>query len=414
MGSVLVVDDESSIREVTAAWAERLGHEVREAANAADALARMAERPAGVVVSDVNMPDHDGIWLARRLREEYPDTAVIMATGNQDAETALSSLRLGVVDFLSKPFSGEQFRQALARGVRWHSEAEQARQRLHVLQREVREHLGQIEAFVAEVPVVSDADLDRLIEGIMPDQSAIEHARRVAALATNMAVHMGIRSPELAEIERAALLHDLGRVAMPAAILCKPARLSDEEIAIVREQPRFVSDILDRNAFLAPTAVMVRAIFEHVDGTGYPFALRGDEIPRGARIIAVADALDAMTHHRFYRELRTPSEAIFEIQRCAGTHFDPSAVEALLSVIHLHWAFVARQPAPEPEASDAQDTAAPSGPVDAPWNQPAPYVTNPSRDPSPAARPADGPAGPAHRGEPVTPRFPRARRPDNS
>jgi response regulator RpfG family c-di-GMP phosphodiesterase len=335
------------------AWAERLGHDAREADSADAAIQRMAEEPAGVVVCDVMMPGHDGVWLAGQLRDAYPDTAIVMASGNQSADVALSTLRLGAVDFLSKPFTSEQFRHALGRGVRWHRDAEHARQRLDTLRREVREHLAQLDEFFAGTPVVSDADLDLLVERLMADESAIGHARRVAALATNMAVYLGIRSPELADIQRAALLHDLGRVAMPATILCKPARLSDEEIAIVREQPRLVSEILERNPFLAQAAVMVRAIFEHVDGTGYPFALRGEEIPRGSRIIAVADALDAMTHHRLFRDARTPSEAVFEIQRSRGTHFDAWAADALLNVVNLHWASVARRPAdPADDGSD--------------------------------------------------------------
>src|SRR5674476_295565 len=147
MCSILVVDDEPSVREVMARWAERLGHEVRQAADADEALERMAER----------------------LRDEYPGTAVVMATASQGADVALSSLRLGAVDFLPKPFSSEQFRHSLARGVRWHRDAEHSRQRLESLQREVHEHLAHIESFFAATPVVSDADLDRLIDGIMPD-----------------------------------------------------------------------------------------------------------------------------------------------------------------------------------------------------------------------------------------------------
>jgi response regulator RpfG family c-di-GMP phosphodiesterase len=167
-----------------------------------------------------------------------------------------------------------------------------------------------------------------------------------------MALSMGIRSPQLADIERAALLHDLGRVAIPAAILCKPVQLSDEEIAIIRQQPRLVSDILDRSPFLASAGSIVRAIFEHLDGTGYPWALRGDEIPRGARIIAVADAYDAISHYRVHCEARPPAEALFEIQRCRGTHFDPDAVEALLSVVRLHWTSAARRQTAEPGPPD--------------------------------------------------------------
>jgi len=359
MGSVLVVDDDAAVRSVMAQWALRLGHEAREAASADEALAQMEREAAGVAVCDVSMPGHDGVWLATRLRERYPATSVIMATGNGDADVALRALRSGAVDFLSKPFSSEQFRQALARGVRQNREAEQARQRLDMLRREVAEQLAQIEQFLSSTPVVCDGDLEQLIERIMPDEGSLEHVRRVAALATNMAVSLGIRAPELTEIGRAALLHALGRVAMPVTILYKPTRLSEEEIAIVREQPRLVSDLLQPYGFLAPAAAMVRAIFERVDGSGYPFSLRGDEIPRGARILSVANALDAMIHPRLYSDISTTAEALFEIKRCSGTQFDPWAVEALFHVVHLHWTPITRRPpgehqdvVPEPAAAD--------------------------------------------------------------
>ncbi len=352
MCSILVVDDEPSAREVMVRLAEQLGHEVRQAANADEALDRMAERAAGVALCDVAMPGRDGVWLAGQLRQAYPDTAIIMATASQDVDVALSSLRQGAADFLSKPFGQEMLRQALARGVLWHRETRQARERLEVMQRDVRDHLSRLEAFFVDTPVASDADLERVFERLIPDRFAAEHAQRVAALATNMAVSMGIRGPELADIHRAALLHDLGRVATPPAILCKPARLSDEEITIVRQQPRLVSEILEHNAFLASASSIVRAIFERVDGTGYPWALRGNEIPRGARIVAVADTLDAMTHYRMHRDACTLAEAVFEIHRCRGTQFDTEAVDALLSVVRLHWASVPRRPTVESESSN--------------------------------------------------------------
>jgi response regulator RpfG family c-di-GMP phosphodiesterase len=354
MSVILIVDDEPSVREVMARLAEQLGHEVRQAANSDEAMDRMAERAADVAVCDVSMPGRDGMWLAGQLRDAYPDTAVIMATANRDADVALSSLRLGAVGFLAKPFGRELFREAIARGVRWHRETRHGKERLDALQREVADHLSHLEALFANTPVTSDAELERMLDRLIPDQAAVEHARRVATLATNMALSMGIRSSELADIQRAALLHDLGRAATPWAIVCKATPLSDEEIAIVRQQPRLVSQILARIEFLASAASLVGAIFEHVDGTGYPWALRGDEIPRGARIIAVADAHDAITHSRVHREARAPAEAIFEIHRCRGTQFEPEAVDALLNVVRLHWATATRRPMVESGPADSE------------------------------------------------------------
>jgi CheY-like chemotaxis protein len=164
MCSILVVDDEPAAREVMVRLAERLGHEVRQAADADEAMERMAERPAGVALCDVAMPGRDGVWLAGQLRRQYPDTAIIMATGSQDVDVALSSLRHGAVDFLTKPFGQETFRQALARGVRWHRDATHARERLEVLEREVRDRLSDLDAFFVGTPVTSDVELERILD----------------------------------------------------------------------------------------------------------------------------------------------------------------------------------------------------------------------------------------------------------
>ena len=343
MCSILLVDSSAADRQMMAGWATGLGHEVREADSPAAALTAMAARPADVVFSVIDRTGEATEGLITVLREQYPEAAVIVLTARCDANTALSCLRQGVLDLLAHPAPPARFREALARGVAWNREASNARRRLHMLQQEVSDHLARVEEIIASVPVTSDIEVERLLAALETDRQAVDHAHRVAALASNIAVAVGVRNPELGDIRRAALLHGIGRIAIPPTILCKTTRLSEEEVAIVRQQPGLVARLLERHPFLGPAAPIVAAIFERFDGTGYPHGLRGEEIPRGSRVLSVADALDAMTHCRAYKPHYSNAEAVFEVSRGRGTQFSPEAVDALLNVVHLHWGTAERR-----------------------------------------------------------------------
>lgn len=364
MDSVLLVDDEPRVRGVMRRWVESLGYTVREAGTAEEALAAMAQEPSGLAVCDIRMPGHDGLWLVERLRAQHPSTAVVMATGATDVETALFSLNHGVVDYLVKPFGPDHLRESLRRGIEEHRRAVRSRKRLDELEAQMQERVTALATRIAEVGVASDAALEDLLQSLSADDApAFDHGQRVAQLSTNLALALGVRYPELAAIERAARLHDLGRLATPKDILSNRATLSEEEREIVRRRPALVAAALRGCPFLADAAAIVCAVHERVDGTGYPLGLQGSEIPLGARIIAVADTLDTMTHSRIHREARPMSEALFEIRRCRGTQFDQNVVDALLKIVGLHWGGGGRRGvrAAEPGENDArtEDTASP-------------------------------------------------------
>ena len=364
MSSVLLVDDEETVREVMTEWLASLGYEARGATDADEALRCMDEAPAEVAVCDITMPGRDGLWLAARLRALYPDTAVVMATGSQDVDSALNSLELGAVDYLAKPFTRDQLRSSMSRALEWNREAVRARRRATSLEIELRDRLAPLAEQIGQMAIASDADVNDLLEAIIMDRAILEHSRRAALISVNISLALGLRSPELSDVERAALLHDVGRHALPKAILSKPSALSQEEHAVVRLQPKLVHEILRECPFLAPAADIVCSVFERYDGTGYPWGLRGEEIPIGARIIAVADGFDAMTHQRLHCSARALPEALFEIQRCRGTQFDPRVVEALIKVVSLHWhrsspkvvsgAFIDNPPGPSRGPQDSE------------------------------------------------------------
>jgi len=164
------------------------------------------------------------------------------------------------------------------------------------------------------------------------DMSTSQHCHRISSLAEKTAIKMGCSFQEIQAIRRAAFLHDIGKMGIPDQILQKPSPLSEREWTIMRQHPKRGAHILRTIAGLSEVAWLVETHHEHFDGNGYPYGLRGDEIPLGARILAVVDAYMAMIENRIYRAARQPEEAISELKRCSGSDFDPEVVKAFLSI----------------------------------------------------------------------------------
>ncbi|HVL66088.1 MAG TPA: HD domain-containing phosphohydrolase [Vicinamibacterales bacterium] len=327
--SILVVDDEDSVRELLIRWLEASGYVVVAARSAEEALARLEVNPAAVVLCDIRMPGHDGLWLAARVRQRFPETAVIMATGVQDVEASIESMRQGVVDYLTKPFGRDRLRDAVARGVEWHQAAWDARRWRHALECEMDGLRVRLHDALHAVPIGSDEELDAMLAAVMGAAGdMLAHARRVADAGVSLGRALEVGDAAVPVLRRAALLHEFGKLALPQAILRKPAPLTPEELALVRMAPQIAADMLAPVPFLAAVAPIVREVHERIDGHGYPRRLRGEQVSLCARIISVADAFDTLTHPRVYRDAISPAEARLELQRCAGTHFHPDVVAA--------------------------------------------------------------------------------------
>ena len=194
-----------------------------------------------------------------------------------------------------------------------------------------RSHLEEI---ISSHFVDCDDDFDVLLATLMataPD--AYAHAYRVAALSATVGRTLGLSAADLTTLERAALLHDLGKLAMPEAVLRKPAPLTLEEQRLIRLHPRIGSELIEHVPYLALAAAVVRDVHERIDGLGYPSGRRGDEVCLSARIVAVADAYDTMTRARVFRDAISTAAALAELERYSGTQFDPAVVSAFLSVV---------------------------------------------------------------------------------
>ncbi len=332
--SVLIVDDENGVRDLLARWLEAGGYSVTTAANAEEALGRLEVAPPAVALCDIRMPGRDGLWLAERIRQSYPETAVIMATGVQDVGPAVQTLRQGVIDYLTKPFGRDRLQEAVTRGLEWHQSAWDARRWRESLEQEMAVRRSRLNDAVTALAIESDDTLDAMMSMLtLADREAYAHGYRVAALAVSVARTLGLPDEALATIERGALLHDVGKLAVPEAILRKPAPLTMEELLLVRCHPTIGSDLIAQVPYLQSAGPIVRDAHERMDGLGYPRGVHAAEVSIGARIVCVADAYDTMTRPRVFRDAIGPADALLELQRCSGTQFDPLVVDAFRRVL---------------------------------------------------------------------------------
>lgn len=331
--SVLIVDDDRVLRHLVQSWAESLGFRTEEAATAEEAIERMRTCAADIAFCDVNMSGQSGIWLAAQLRELYPRTAIIMATSAHDVETAIAGLQNDVVDYIFKPFDRSRLREALSLGRDWHAALSGVDELQTVLQQRLRRQRASLAAALAVAQETPEDALESLIAMLqLHERDGRGHATRVARLALAIADQLGA-GRDVAQLEEGALLHDIGKLDMPASILMKPAPLDDDEWRVMKTHPQVGYDLLRDQPRFASAAEIVRAHHECFDGSGYPFGLQGDDIPFGARILTVADAYDSMTHPHTQRPAMPPSLAVEEIERCSGRQFDPICAEALGAVM---------------------------------------------------------------------------------
>ena len=329
--SILVVDDEPGIRDGMAALFARRGYECRTAPSGKAALSIFHEFPSQAVLSDVGMADVDGLEVTRTVLETHPETAVVLMSGRASAEVAIEALRSGASDFLLKPLdfgTAERSVQQAVSKKQVQRKTEQELLRVQGLLHEFANHNQAMRALIAE----SFAKMQR-----MRDLETFAHVRRVTAYASRLAERMGLSAAEEEALRLGALLHDIGKVVVPDRILLKPGPLTDEECSAMKNHVEAGYRIVAGIPGLEGAARIVLEHHERYGGSGYPRALRGDQICPGARIFAVADTYDAMTQDRPYRKGQSADVAREELRRCAGTLFDPQVVAAFLEIAEAEW-----------------------------------------------------------------------------
>ncbi len=322
----LVVDDDAQVRHSLARVIESHGLATIEAASGAEALAileRQGELP--LVISDINMPEMDGVAFLREALRRHPDMAIVMLTGVAEVTTAVECLKLGALDYISKPVLIDEVRARVDKALE--------KRGLVLQNRFYQQHLE------SRVKELDRRNKESLINGVQMLVHALEakdaytsgHSARVSRYAVKTAVQLGYTGDRLEHVRLGGELHDIGKIGTREDILNKPGPLTPVEFEHIKGHTALGERILGPSLAESPIVLrIVRSHHERLDGCGFPDGLAGSAIPIEARIVAVVDAFDAMTTNRAYRPSRTPDQAVQELQRCAGPHFDPEAVQAFL------------------------------------------------------------------------------------
>jgi len=324
---------DASVRDVISVLLSEEGYRCVVAASAEEALDLAQHEETPLVISDMKMPGHDGLWLLERMRDRHPDTAVIMLTGYGDTESAVDCLRRGAVDYLLKPPRLTDLIRAIERALA-KRRIDLARKRYQrKLEARVRERTADLRTALRDIATTYQNTLLALVTALdAREHETSDHSLRVVQYTVSIAERLSISGKDLGEIGRGALLHDIGKIGVPDAVLLKPGKLTPDEWVEMRKHPDIGFQMIQAIPFLDTPAEIVRSHQERFDGGGYPRGLRKEEIHIGARIFAVADTLDAMTSDRPYRRGTSFENAIAEIDRCKGTQFDPEVVRAFLSI----------------------------------------------------------------------------------
>jgi putative nucleotidyltransferase with HDIG domain len=291
-----------------------------------------------LVLSDMVMPEMDGLTLVEWLRKNEPDVPAIMVTAMHDLSTALEAIRRGAYDYILKPFEKDHLYLGVRRALEHRRLILENRSYQRNLEILVEERTAELKGAFEKLEQSYDDTLEALGGALdLKDAETEGHCRRVTAFTIAIAKAMNVSPLILPQIARAAFLHDIGKMAIPDQILRKPGPLTPEEREVMRTHCEIGYNMVTRIPFLREAAQIVLSHQEYFDGSGYPRSLKGDQIPLGARIFAVADALDAMISDRPYRKALSMTHARNEILRCSGTQFDPVVVEIFLSMPDTLW-----------------------------------------------------------------------------
>ena len=329
---LLVVDDDPAMVMFLQGLLERAGYarvltttDPREASALFDVI-----RP-DLVLLDLHMPQLDGFAVLQALRPKIPPPnylPILMLTGSDSPDAKRRALFCGAKDFLTKPFD------PLELLLRLHNLLEA--RFIHLKLREQNETLvEQVTERAGQLLDAQNDTIERLAQVVeFHDDATGHHTRRVGEIAADISRLMGLPAVTTDLIQRAAPLHDVGKIGIPDAILLKPGRLTPDEFEVVKMHPSIGARILagSRSEYLAVAEQIALGHHERWDGMGYPHGLAGDEIPLAARIVAVADFFDAVTHDRPYRTAWPIPKALKVINEEMGHHFDPHAAQALIQL----------------------------------------------------------------------------------
>jgi len=337
--TILIADDEPGIRELLGDFFETKGYRCILAKDAFEALEKFRSADTiDIIMSDIRMPGKSGLDLLSEIKSLDEDAVVVMISAIKDIESAIAAISKGAYDYVAKPFKLNEVGLIAEKALEKRKLLAENKEYQKRLERMVEERTIELSNALDELDKTYNFTLRALVMALdTRDTETQGHSVRVVRYTLKLAELLGISDPKTLKVfEYGALLHDIGKIGTPDAILRKPAKLSDSEWEIMKTHPVIAYKILHRIKFLEEASQMVLHHHESFQGDGYPERLSGEDIPLGARIFHVADAIDAMTSDRPYRKAHTFDQTAHELQKYSGSQFDPQVIRVFQS-IDLQW-----------------------------------------------------------------------------
>ena len=333
-GQIMIIDDEVIICSMFEKMLTPAGFTVLTETNPLRALERIREMPDQIDLAliDLKMPEMNGIDVIKAIKAMAPEIVCVVLTGFASVDNTIAAMRAGAYDFMQKPVDFDGLTFAIKRGV----EHRRLRRQVETYRQQMEETLDERTRALNETARALENSYMATMEALaaaltVHEPDTVEHDRRVAEYAAFLARRMNIDEEQIMKIKRGALLHDIGKIGIPDAILQKAGSLTGPERDIIRQHAAIGHDILKNIPFLQEEAEMIYQHHENYAGNGYPRGLSGKDIMFGARLFAVVDAFDALRSNRVYRKAVSLEDAAAEIKRCSGTQFDPNIVGVFLS-----------------------------------------------------------------------------------
>jgi putative two-component system response regulator len=335
---ILIVDDEVIAREILARKLSRLGYACECCEDAQTAIDLLTTRRFSLILADLLDPDMGGVALIKEVMRVSPDTAIVLLTSVVNIEIAVDALKDGVYDYITKPFSMEEVTIRVSRALEKRRLLLENQNYQRTLEDQVASRTRQLKEALGVLQQTYHSTLVALSKALdSRDDDSDGHSLRVTIYARRIAQHLGLSEQEIEVIDQGVLLHDIGKIGIPDALLHKSGRLNDKEWLLMQKHPEIGYRILYSIKFLKGAAQLVLHHHERYDGNGYPQHLSGVQIDLGSRIFSVADALDDLTSDRPFQPAISFEEALKEIAKMSGNQLDPQIVSEFLKIPVFEW-----------------------------------------------------------------------------
>lgn len=335
--SILVIEPNNKTRETLLNFLNSR-YVCEESACIGTAFQKIGIQGFEIVISNIDLQDADAFELLTSIQFLSPDTIVILTGENVLPQDIIGMFRAGAFDFIQQPFELEELEDSIERAVAVCQSKRLKNNHDVYLEKLVNERNDKLDKALKAIENSYRTTLKALIQALETrDCETYGHSERVVTFSLRLAHELGLEKEKMRDLELGALLHDIGKIGVPDAILRKPAKLNEREWEKMKLHPVLGFNILRNIPFLEGASKVVAEHHERWDGKGYPNQIRGEKISLIARIFSVADAFDAMISDRIYRKGRSFEDAIIELEKHAGTQFDPQIVEAFKHIPMEDW-----------------------------------------------------------------------------